>query len=387
MTTTIALRRLLQQGLVEKSFASPEEVVAWLGAVQAQDYPGAKWALGLRMQQATDDVIDQAFNEGRILRTHVMRPTWHFVMPTEIRWIIELTAPRVNALNAYMYRQQELDDALFARSNSAIAKALEGGKQLTRAELGAALKGAGIDAEGMRLGYIVHRAELDAVVCSGARRGKQFTYALLDERAPQARSLPRDEALAELTKRYFTSHGPATVQDFSWWSGLTIADVKAGIEMVKQHLVQEVIDGQTYWFAASASQPKESAPEALLLPTYDEYIIGYTDRSALFELSSLTTPNASQPAQTSVRNASFLFEGSLSKKSDDASNNVIPNIVFDSMITINGYIVGSWRRTFSKGAVVIQCAPLKPFSADEWEAFDDATQRFGKFLGMPVVLA
>ena len=239
----------------------------------------------------------------------------------------------------------------------------------------------------MRLGYIVHRAELDAVVCSGARRGKQFTYALLDERAPQAKSLPRDEALVELTKRYFTSHGPATIQDFSWWSGLTIADVKAGIEMVKQYLTQEVIDGQTYWFSQTALLPKGSSPEALLLPTYDEHVIGYTDRSALFEASSLTTVDTNQPAKRSTRSASFLFEGSLSKKSDGEGNKAIPNIVFNSMVTINGHIVASWRRTFSKGAVVIQFAPLRPFTAAETDAFAAATQRFGKFLGMPVVLA
>jgi hypothetical protein len=314
-----------------------------------------------------------------------MRPTWHFVLPAEIRWIIELTAPRVNALNAHMYRRLELDDALFVRSNAVLIKALEGGKQLTRAELGAALKRSGIDAEGMRLGYIIHRAELEAIVCSGARRGKQFTYALLDERAPQAKSLPREEALAELTKRYFTSHGPATIQDFAWWSGLTIADVKAGIELVKSSLVNEVIDGQTYWFASDAPLPKKNFPEALLLPTYDEYIIGYTDRSAFFEAASIAA-NPSQSAQINARNAALLFERSLAKKSENADNSALPNLVFDSTITFNGHIIGSWRRTFSKGAVVIQHTPIRPFSAAEGVAFADATQRFGRFLGMPVVL-
>jgi hypothetical protein len=253
--------------------------------------------------------------------------------------------------------------------------------------LGTALKRAGIDAEGMRLAYIVHRAELDAIVCSGARRGKQFTYALLDERAPQAKSLPREEALAELTRRYFTSHGPATIQDFSWWSGLTIADVKAGIEMVKASLVNEVIDGQTYWFASSASLPKDISPEALLLPTYDEYIIGYTDRSAFFESSYSEMSEANQPMEPSRRSVAFLFEASLAKKSEDAGSTVASQLVFDSTITFNGHIIGSWRRTFSKGAVVIECAPLRPFTAAENDAFTAATQRFGEFLGMPVVLA
>ena len=155
--TAIALRRLYQQRLSQNPLATPDEVVAWLGAVQAQDYGGAKWALGLRMQHATDDVVEQAFTAGTILRTHLLRPTWHFVTPADIRWILELTAPRVNAVNAYMYRQLELDDALFVRSNAVITRALQGGQQLTRAELGSALAEAGIVAEAMRLGYIVHR--------------------------------------------------------------------------------------------------------------------------------------------------------------------------------------------------------------------------------------
>ncbi len=349
--TAIALRRLYQQRLSQNPFATPDEVVAWLGAVQAQDYAGAKWALGLRMQHATDDMIEQAFADGTILRTHLLRPTWHFVTPADIRWILELTAPRVNAVNAYMYRQLELDDALFVRSNAVIARALEGGQQLTRAELGLALAEAGIVAEGMRLGYIVHRAELDAVVCSGPRRGKQFTYALLDERAPQARRLQRDEALAELTRRYYTGHGPATVRDFVWWSGLTVADAKAGLEMVASHLAHELIEGQTYWFSASMPPAAEPTEAAFLLPTYDEFLVGF---------------------------ASF---GESRQGGRDAGKKV----VFDSTLVIGGQVVGSWRRTFKKGAVVVEVAPFAPLSAAEGESVTAAARRYGAFLGMPVI--
>src|SRR5262245_24524323 len=170
-----------------------------------------------------DDSIDELFNEGKILRTHVMRPTWHFVMPEDIRWMLKLTAPRINAVSAYYFRKMELDQAVLARSNAAISKALRG-KHLTREELGQVLGRAKIDAKGLRLIYLMIRAELDAVICSGPLRGKQFTYALLDERVPKCRTLKRDEALAELTIRYFTSHGPALLRDFVWWSGLTITD-------------------------------------------------------------------------------------------------------------------------------------------------------------------
>jgi len=351
----IVVQRLHNQQLEQTSLHTPGEVVAWLGAVQAQEYGPAKWALGLRLPPGvTDADVEQAFTGGLILRTHVMRPTWHFVTPADIRWLLDLTAPRVNQANAYMYRKLELDDALFRRSNAAIARALQGGQQLTRTELGAVLAEIGIVAEGMRLGYIVHRAELDAIVCSGARRGKQFTYALLDERAPQARTLARDEALAELTGRYFTSHGPATAEDVAWWSGLTRADVKAGLEMVASQLVHEVVDGKTYWFSTSTLPPRETSHQAFLLPTYDEFVIGYTDRSAMFD--------AAHTHQLRPRD----------------------NIVFDSMIVIDGRVVGSWRRTFKKGAVVVELAPFAPLTAAEGEAVTVAAQRYGEFVGMPV---
>jgi hypothetical protein len=346
----IALQRLAQQRLSQKPFQTPDQVVAWLGAVQAQDYPGAKWALGLRMQAATDEMIEQAFNDGTILRTHVMRPTWHFVTPADIRWLLELTAPRVNAVNASMYRQLELDEALFRRTNAVIANAVQGGHFRTRAELGAALAAAGIVAKGMRLGYILHRAELDAVVCSGPRRGKQFTYALLDERAPHARSLPRDEALAELTRRYYTGHGPATIRDFVWWSGLTVADAKAGLAMVGSDLAHTVIDGQTYYFSASMPLAAEPSAAAFLLPTYDELVVGFS---------------------------SFA-------KSRTAGQEIGQQVVFDSLIVIGGRIVGSWRRSFNQGAVVIELAPFAPLSADEDAAIAAAAQRYGGFVGMPV---
>ncbi len=349
--TAVALQRMSQQRLSQNPLATPLEVVAWLGAVQAQDYPGAKWALGLRMQNATDDVIERAFTEGAILRTHVLRPTWHFVTPDDIRWLLDLTAPRIKATAAYMDRQLGLDEALFSRSNAVIARALQGGQQLTRPEIGSALSQAGITAEGSPLGHILMRAELDAVVCSGPRRGKQFTYALLDERAPHARTLRRDEALAELTRRYFTGHGPATVRDFAWWSGLTVTDAKAGLKMVGSHLTHEVIDGQTYWFPASMPPAAaESSSVAYLLPTYDEFLVGFAgfDRT---RRGGRETPRVSP---------------------------------YDSTIVIGGKVVGSWKRAFKKGEAVIELAPFAPLTSAQAESVNAAARRYGEFVGMPV---
>ncbi len=233
-------RRLKNQRLSQTSFRKPEDVVAWLGAVQAQEYPGARWALGLRAKGLTDAAVERAFDDGRILRTHVMRPTWHFVTPADIRWLLALTSPRVHAASAYIYRQTGLDPAGLKRSRVIFERALRDRVHLTRAELGAALARGGLVAAGLRLASFVMHAELEGVICSGPRRGKQFTYALLDERAPGARTLDRDQSLAEIVRRFFTSHGPATVRDFVWWSGLTVRDAQAGIEMVKPPLARHV---------------------------------------------------------------------------------------------------------------------------------------------------
>lgn len=352
----IAHRRLHNEHISEARFTKPDEVVGWLGAVQAQDYAGAKWAVGQRTQGMTDAVVEQAFTDGALLRTHLLRPTWHFVTPADIRWLLMLTAPRVHTLNAYMNHKLELDDALFLRSNAALAKALEGGQQLTRSELAWVLGQAGIVAEGMRLGYIVHRAELDAIVCSGARRGKQFTYALLDERAPQAKVLDRDEALAELIRRYFTSHGPATLQDFVWWSSLTIADARKGVEMVESQLISTVVGDQTLWFSPSTPPAKERAPQAYLLPNYDEYI-SYADRSAVFDAQFANKFNPRE------------------------------NIVFSHMIVIDGQILGTWQRRFKKGAVIIERNSFRPLTPAEDAAVVAAAHRYAKFLEMPLVLS
>jgi hypothetical protein len=214
--------------------------VRWLGAAQSQDYHPAKWSVAERTGGVGDATMDRAFADGTILRTHILRPTWHFVLPADIRWLLQLTAPRVHALNAYPYRRLGLDDAVLAKSAALLAGALRGGNQRTRKELGAVLEGAGVATDGFRLAYILMHAELNGLVCSGAPRGRQHTYALLDERAERR---TRDEALAKLTLRYFTSHGPATAKDLRWWSSLTAADVATGLELVGSQLGREVVDG------------------------------------------------------------------------------------------------------------------------------------------------
>ncbi|MEP6493861.1 MAG: winged helix DNA-binding domain-containing protein [bacterium] len=347
--------RLTNQHLIKQSLANPSDVVRRLGAVQAQDYPAAKWGIALRTRGATDASIEQAINDGQIIRTHVLRPTWHFVVPADLRWMLELTAPRVRALSAYYDRQLELTAALLRRSNAALTKALLGGRSLTRAEATGVLERARIGATGtQRIGHLLMHAELDGVVCSGPRRGKQATYALLEERLPPANALRRDEALAELARRYFTTRGPATAHDFAWWSGLTVADATKGVRSIEPELEHVTIEKNVYWLSTGQRATKIPAPLAHLLPNYDEYFIGYKDRSAIGDAVS-GTPLGN------------------------------PNVVFARhVIIVNGRLVGGWTRTIKRDVVAVALNVVSPAREGERRAITAAARRYGKFLGLPV---
>ncbi|MFL5487187.1 MAG: winged helix DNA-binding domain-containing protein [Gemmatimonadaceae bacterium] len=331
------------------------EVVARLGAVQSQDYGGAKWGVAQRTDSLTDAQIEKEIDDGEIVRTHVLRPTWHFVAAADIGWMLALTAPRVHAANAYWYRWLEVDDVVARRSRSVLTKALRDGKQLTRAELGQELARAKVQTETpQRLACIVMRAELDGLICSGPRRGKQFTYALLEERVTESTALEREAALFELARRYFMTRGPATVDDFAWWSGLTKADAKRAAEAAATHLAHESIDGRSYWFPPETRPLRVSAPMSHLLPNYDEYIVGLKDRSA--------------------------FGARL------ASGGVTPrtSALLGNALVINGQIVGGWRRTVVGRSVVVE--PNSPIRLSEAErrAVGTSARSFGRFLGLPV---
>ena len=314
-----------------------------MGAVQAQEYYSAKWALALRMRTATDRLIEEAFNKGEILRTHLLRPTWHFVTPEDIRWLLELTGPRVNLKCGTGYRMFELDAAVFKKSNRAITNALKGGKQLTRAELKAVLNRAGVAADnGIRLGHILIRAELDGVVCSGPRKGNQFTYALLEERVPPGKSFTRDEALAELTRRYFSSHGPASLQDFVWWSGLTTEDAKRGIGFIDRDLREAIVDDKAYW--TTLSRPLQASHPSHLLPAFDEYNVAYKHRHLV---SDLTTP----------------------------WNGLGPTVI------VGGKVAGAWKAFLNGSVVAIKVDPARPLKKPEMRDISEAADRYAAFLG------
>jgi len=279
----IIVQRLFNQQIAETKFTKPGEIVNCMVAMQSQVWEMAKWAIGLRLPGCTSADIEAAFNNGDILRTHIMRPTWHFVTPADIRWLLALTAPRVNAFNAPYYRKMELDTKIFKRADTIFTKMLQGGKQLNRLLLKEALEKNKIKTNDLRFMLLLMRAELDGLVCSGARVNKQFTYALLEERVPATKSFHRTEALAELVKRYFITRGPATVQDFAWWSGLTVRDAKEGLTMNKPLFDSEKVNGVEFFFNPVSIDLKKNTQLTFLLPDYDEYGISYKNRSIIFD--------------------------------------------------------------------------------------------------------
>ena len=357
----IAARRLQAQRLTGEPFKTAVDAVRWLGAVQAQDYSGAKWAVGQRTQGAEETVLDRLFDQGAVLRTHVMRPTWHFVVPEDIGWMLELTGPRVRQKMAARDRQLEIDDRMVERACDGFAAALAGGHHLTRQELGEVLRAKDIAPEGQRLPHILMTAELAGLITSGPRHGKQFTYALLEERAPRTPGKKPTEAVTELARRYFESHGPAQVQDFVWWSGLTVADARLGIASAGSALEHQVVDGKEYWFgfqgAPNGGPSRKESPVAHLLPNFDEYTVAYRDRTAALDPDHHFEPSL------------FSF------------GSVISNVV-----AVDGRVRGAWRRTVRHGTVQVELrlpGQLKPAEA---AAVADAGRRLGRFLDSPVAV-
>lgn len=352
----IARRRLRQQRLIGPPFRTIEETVGALTAMQAQDFAGAKWALAQRVRgEVTDAAVAAAFDAGQIIRIHVLRPTWHFVLPEDLRWLQRLTAPRVQTQNAYMQRQLEVDAPLLRRARAVFVRALQNHTHLTREQLAERLADAGIRASGTRLAYLVMDAELEAVLCSGPLQGKQHTYALVDERIPAEQStthFDRDAALAELTRRYFTSHGPALPEDFAKWSSLTRTDIKAGLDLARKHLDSVVVDGRTYWCAPSRQRATFTSPLLHLLPNYDEFL-GYKDYSATVEPEVARHLMPGMP----VAQAHFLVR--------------------------DGRVIGGWGRKIGAKNATLSLKLLKPLTRAEQAALEPVVERYSRFIGLP----
>lgn len=352
----LAHLRLINQQIATTRAEKPCDVVASLGAMQAQDYLGALWAIALRRPGTTERDIEQTIADRAIVRTWPMRGTLHFVAAADVVWMLELLTPRIVAGSAGRLRELELDETTVARSREVIGQALEGGRQLARPAVFATLEGAGISTAGQRGYHILGQLAQTGFLCFGVHEGKQPSFVLLHEWVPHARRLDRQAALAELALRYFTGHGPATLRDFAWWSGLTLADARAGLSAVSTQLTQAVVDAETYWMPLEMPEHVEDAAGVHLLPGFDEYMLGYTDRRVVLD-----------PAHAAK---------------------VVPgnNGMFMSTLVLDGRIEGTWKRTIKKKVVEISISPFRPLTPHEQAGVEAKAERYGAYLGLPVAM-
>lgn len=309
--------RVIAQQLGSSQFSSPRDLVARMGAIQAQDYAMAKWAVGIRLKSATDKMVETAFNKGEILRTHVMRPTWHFVAAEDIRWMLKLSAERIKQSSVSRDRDLEITESLYTKVNGLLEKILQNNNYLTREDVGQELVKAGIAIDTSRMIHFMMRAEVEGIVCSGPVRGKKQTYALIEERVVPVADLSKDEALASLASKYFRSHSPAGLQDFVWWSGLSVADARRAIDLIRTELIVDRFASQNLLIHQSLGSVGKIADSLRFLPAFDEYVISYKDRTSVLALEH--------------------HPGAFTK-----------NGIFYPIVMYKGQVVGSWKKSVKK---------------------------------------
>lgn len=349
-TKDVIQLRLANQRLLKSKFGAPEEVVKWFCAIQAQDYLGALWTIGQRCEKIKESAIEKAIADRKIVRTWPMRGTLHFVAPEDIRWMLQLLTPRIIAKTKRLYQEQGLDVKTLNKSKKVIERALLKNQILTRPELYQALNEEGIAVNEQRGIHIIGYASQQQLICFGPRSGKQHTFVLLDEWIPKSKKLENDEALAELASRYFDGHGPATMQDFAWWSGLTLSEVKKSIAMIQGNLLSIKIDDQQYFMKPTNSSFSKQSQQVSLLSWFDEYIIGYKDRSAAFD-------PATQKFIEKPKNG-----------------------LYTPVLLVNGKIAGNWRRSIEKHDIKVNVEPFRKFNEKEEKAIDRAIKDYRHFL-------
>lgn len=344
--------RLCNHQLVSGQFATVESLVNWMGAMQAQDYAMAKWALSLRLKNSTEPGIESAINEGKIFRVHILRPTWHFVAAQDLRWMMALTAAHVKKAMASQNRKIGLDDTVIKKCYRHIEALLADGVARTREEIVEALRKKRLPLDALQATNVMIFAELDRLVCNGPRSGKKFTYNLFEQRVPPDKELLRTEALAKLAFQYFTSHGPATLQDFVWWSGLPVKDAKVGVEENRRALTSFTLHNQSYWYNADTRRDKPVRDMALLfLPPYDEFTVGYSNRE-------------------------FIGRGTGADKDE------LGYLIFKPLILHQGKAIGTWKREVGKDLLMDVALLARP-SADLKRNIQRAATRHLKYLDVP----
>lgn len=344
--------RLHNLQISSTQFKTPQELVHWMGAMQAQDYAGAKWSVGLRLPGITDADIDDAINQGKIIRTWMQRGTLHLVAPQDVRWILDLQSERVLGLYTAMLKNTGLDTALMNKCLKIITRALEGGKGLTRNEIRDLLEQKKITTKD-RLYYILVYGSLKQLLCHGPRKSKEFSFVLMDEWVPAQKKIKKDEAAAKLAERFFTSHGPATLQDFVWWIGGTVKEAQQALKNIEHKLDKDYINGIDHYFVYNGTT---KANGVHLLPGFDEYMLGYKDRSLVL----------ADEHKTKVTGAA--------------------NGLFAATVVVNGGVAGTWKRLFEKKKIIIEVSPFEKLSAIRKKAIEKEAKSFSNFLHQPCEL-
>ncbi|MFC0682275.1 winged helix DNA-binding domain-containing protein [Lysobacter korlensis] len=346
----IARWRMHTQHLLEPHAPSASAVVRSLLAVQAENRSQAEWAVACRTAQSDAADLAGLLDTGAIIRTHVLRPTWHFVSAADVRWLIELTSPRVRpVLHRQLIEQHGLSASDLDRALSIVVESLSGRPDQNREQLAAGLIDGGMDLGGQALMLLLGVAELDRLICSGRLVNGKHTYAAFAERVPPATRLDRDEALAEATLRYFTGHGPATERDLAYWATLTLTDVRRGLDQVQDRLTSFTHDGRTFWHAAGTEMPSTSPePAAHLLQILDELYRGYQDSRMVLDAEGIV-PRGREVAV--------------------------------GMAVVDAQLVGSMKRTLG-ARVRFEVMPYRRLRSGELDALEVAAARYGAFLGL-----
>lgn len=356
MTNRAIVRlRQVNQSISRTFIDHPEDAVRMMGAIQAQDYYAALWAIGLRTRNSTERSIERAVAERKIIRTWPIRGTLHFVSPSDVRWMLKYFTPHIVTRATSRFRQLRLDDVTFIRCRAILEKLLRDGNLLPREEIYASLEKNRISCAGQRGIHILWKLAHEGVICFGPRKGRQATFVLLDEWIPLTRNPSREEAVATLANRFFRSHGPATIKDFIWWSGLQPEVARSGLENVKESFKNNQVDGQTVWFSGKAEKRKIGRQSIHLLPAFDEYLVSYKDRSAAVDLR-------------------------------DARKALPGGGVLRPTLLIEGKIRGTWKRTILKDKVVIQMKPFITLSKSQCREIEGEAVRYGEFLEKDAIL-
>ena len=344
---TLTSLRLGAQGIIEPTSGSVRDTVRHMLAMQAQDFAGAKWSVGLRTPGSTDDAVEAALASGEIVRSWPMRGTLHFTAAEDLGWMLDLTAIRMVQSAAGRHRQLALSQRDFDHAKDLATENLSGGRVLSRSALLAVFDDAGLSTEGQRGAHLIGNLAQTGTIVFGPVDGKTQTFVLLDEWVREPRRLEGDAALGEFALRYFTGHGPATVRDFAWWSSLTLTQARVGLAVARRKLEELVVDDVPYYLAPD----RQPAPSGLAtLPGFDEYLLGYQDRSA---------PLHADHSELIVPGKNGLF---------------LPTIVVD------GEVVGTWKRVLTAKEASVQAQPFAPLGGAQRAAFAASSARYAAFV-------